>query len=97
VAASRKDGSVNRKPPQPGLPPPLTVAQIIQLAIQVARGMEHLANQRMIHRDLAARNCFITSSLVIKISSPALCKDTYVHDYYKYHDQVCEAVYIIFK
>ncbi|XP_059479817.1 inactive tyrosine-protein kinase 7-like [Neocloeon triangulifer] len=78
VSGSKKDHK--------GLPPPLTMAQMVQLALQVARGMEHLSNQRMTHRDLAARNVLITSSQTVKIASVGLSKDTYSHEYIKHHD-----------
>ncbi|PSN56697.1 Tyrosine-protein kinase-like otk [Blattella germanica] len=59
--ASRNAG---KSPPRP---PQLSVTQIIQLASQIAEGMEHLSNQRFVHRDLAARNCLIASNLTVKV------------------------------
>ncbi|CAB3378154.1 Hypothetical predicted protein [Cloeon dipterum] len=69
-----------------GLPPPLTMAQLVQLALQILRGMDHLASQRLTHKDLAARNILITSTHTVKIASIGLCKDTYSHEYIKHHD-----------
>ena len=86
---SGKDSSTSRNAGKsPPRPPQLSVTQIIQLASQIAQGMEHLSNQRFVHRDLAARNCLIASNLTVKVSLSALSKDTYNKEYCKYHNQV---------
>lgn len=76
LLATQKDSQ--RKGPKP---PPLNQAQAIGVCHQVALAMEHLANHRFTHRDLAARNCLITSRVDIKVSCPALCRDSYVAEY----------------
>uniref|UniRef100_A0A8C1YHT2 Protein tyrosine kinase 7a n=1 Tax=Cyprinus carpio TaxID=7962 RepID=A0A8C1YHT2_CYPCA len=56
----------------------------VSVCLQVARGMEHLSNQRFVHKDLAARNCLISSKRQIKVSALGLSKDVYNSEYYHY-------------
>ncbi|XP_051979537.1 inactive tyrosine-protein kinase 7-like [Xyrauchen texanus] len=63
---------------------PLNTKQKVSVCLQVARGMEHLSNQRFVHRDLAARNCLISSKRQVKVSALGLSKDVYNSDYYHY-------------
>ncbi|CAH0388728.1 unnamed protein product [Bemisia tabaci] len=84
LLATRKDHPTAGKP----RPPPLSVPQILSMAHQVALGMEHLTNHRLLHKDLAARNCLIVSNLSVKISLSSLSVDTYSSEYFKFHNQL---------
>jgi len=42
---------------------PLTLADKLQMSVEVARGMEHIAKMHYIHRDLAARNVLVAEGL----------------------------------
>ena len=38
---------------------PLSVPQLVFIAAQVARGVNHLARSSLVHKDIAARNCLL--------------------------------------
>ncbi|CAL7946572.1 unnamed protein product [Xylocopa violacea] len=89
LIASRKDNNTSpsheSKPPRA---PQLSVAQILSLSNQAAKGLKHLADNRLVHKDIAARNCLIASNLTIKISLPCMTKEPYQQEYTKHRNQV---------
>nr|XP_058946407.1 fibroblast growth factor receptor 2-like [Pocillopora verrucosa] len=53
----------------------LSDRQLLNIALQVALGMQHLEERKCIHRDLAARNVFIDSSKVAKVGDFGLARN----------------------
>ena len=64
----------------------LSAHQLVCIAIDVASGLDYLAQNRFVHRDLATRNCLVSRSLLVKISDFGLSQDIYATDYFKMGD-----------
>ncbi|KAK3597818.1 hypothetical protein CHS0354_029377 [Potamilus streckersoni] len=64
----------------------VTVLDLLRLAIDIAKGCQHLEEKHFIHRDVAARNCLLTTkgpSRMAKIADFGMARDIYRSDYYK--------------
>lgn len=64
-------------------PPPLSPAEQLCIARQVAAGMAYLSERKFVHRDLATRNCLVGENMVVKIADFGLSRNIYSADYYK--------------
>lgn len=66
--------------------PILLNSDLLHIALQIAKGMSYLANQRFVHRDLACRNCLVSKGPVVKIADFGMSRDVYTCDYYKVNE-----------
>ncbi|XP_049640537.1 muscle, skeletal receptor tyrosine-protein kinase isoform X2 [Suncus etruscus] len=79
---SHGDLSLGAQPCSPA-PPPLSCAEQLGIARQVAAGMAYLSERKFVHRDLATRNCLVGENMVVKIADFGLSRNIYSADYYK--------------
>lgn len=79
---SHSDLSMRAQVSSPGTPP-LSCAEQLCIARQVAAGMAYLSERKFVHRDLATRNCLVGENMVVKIADFGLSRNIYSADYYK--------------
>ena len=60
----------------------LSPRELLKIALDVARGMSHVAKKKFVHRDLAARNVLLTEGRVAKVADFGLARDVYTEGKY---------------
>lgn len=86
LLASGSNPSLNRSGHMGGLKTSLSLHQLVCVSVDVAAGLDYLAQNHFVHRDLATRNCLVSRSLQVKISDFGLSQDIYSTDYFKMGD-----------
>ncbi|XP_031570590.1 fibroblast growth factor receptor 2-like [Actinia tenebrosa] len=66
-----------RTQPEEKLEFELNYVNRLKIALDVAKGMTHLAKRRCVHRDLAARNVLLADDFVAKVADFGLSRDIY--------------------
>ncbi|EDV98889.1 GH13351 [Drosophila grimshawi] len=56
--------------------------RLTMYAMDVARGLAYLAEQKYVHRDIACRNCLVDSQRMVKIADFGMARPTFESDYY---------------
>ena len=64
----------------------LPIQLLVNMSINIAAGLEYLAQHHYIHRDMATRNCLIDSNFTVKIADFGLSQDIYATDYCRLGD-----------
>jgi len=77
-----KNKAVNLSQPSASL----TMQQLVDMAINIADGLEYLTGHHFANHDLATRSCLI-NQLFVKNSDFGLSKDIYSKDYYRLGDK----------
>lgn len=52
----------------------LKLSDLVDMAVQISSGMQHLESKNLVHRDLAARNVLVANNNIVKISDFGLAR-----------------------
>ena len=61
----------------------LSLQFLLDTCINIAAGLEYLAQQHYVHCDLATRNCLVDSNFTVKIADFGLSQDVYTYNCYR--------------
>ncbi|XP_077512569.1 tyrosine-protein kinase RYK-like [Amblyomma americanum] len=60
----------------------LVTQDLVDIAIQVAEGLQYLHKRGFVHRDVGTRNCVVDDRLHVKVTDSALSRDLFPDDYH---------------
>lgn len=59
--------------------------RLTMMAMDVARGLSYLAEQKYVHRDIACRNCLVNAQRVVKLGDFGMARPMFENDYYRFN------------
>ncbi|XP_058984044.1 atrial natriuretic peptide receptor 2 isoform X2 [Musca domestica] len=59
--------------------------RLTMYAVDVAKGLAYLAQQKYVHRDIACRNCLVSAQRTVKLGDFGMARPTYESDYYRFN------------
>ncbi|CAH0390440.1 unnamed protein product [Bemisia tabaci] len=59
--------------------------RLTQMALDIARALSYLAENKYVHRDVASRNCLINAQRTTKLGDFGMTRPTFENDYYKFN------------
>ncbi|ETN62085.1 venus kinase receptor [Anopheles darlingi] len=59
--------------------------RLTMMALDVARALSYLAEQKYVHRDVACRNCMVNAQRVVKLGDFGMARPTFENDYYRFN------------
>ncbi|EFX82654.1 hypothetical protein DAPPUDRAFT_4284, partial [Daphnia pulex] len=76
-------GNIKLYDPDATLNPTICTRDLISWSFQIARGMEYLANRKVLHGDLAARNVLLADDGVVKVADFGMARKMYYNESYE--------------
>lgn len=55
------------------------------MALDVARALSYLAENKYVHRDIACRNCLVNAQRIVKLGDFGMTRPMFENDYYKFN------------
>ncbi|XP_063695354.1 fibroblast growth factor receptor 2-like [Bolinopsis microptera] len=61
----------------------LTLEDQIKICVQIASGLNYMAEKEFVHRDVAARNCLVAGNLLVKVADFGLSRSVHGREIYQ--------------
>lgn len=59
--------------------------RLTMMALDIARALSYLADQKYVHRDVACRNCMVNAQRVVKLGDFGMARPMFENDYYRFN------------